>query len=84
MPDASFTTLVQSVMTQALYYLGELAEDGEQPVFSMDAAKQQIDLLGVLETKTKGNLENDEQSTLDQALYDLRSRFVSIATQMIR
>lgn len=83
-PDASFATLVQSVMTQALYYMGELAEDGEQPMLNLDIAKHQIDTLAVLEAKTRGNLEADEQGLLDQALYDLRSRFVSIATQMIR
>ncbi|MGC4033917.1 MAG: DUF1844 domain-containing protein [Tepidisphaeraceae bacterium] len=83
-PDASFATLVQSIMTQALYYLGELQPEGEQPVFSLDIAKNQIDTLGVLEAKTQGNLTADEQSLLDQALYDLRSRFVSIASQYIR
>ncbi|MDB5328650.1 MAG: hypothetical protein JWM57_4219 [Phycisphaerales bacterium] len=83
-PDASFSTLVQAIMTQALYYLGELGEEGEAPLFNMDVAKHQIDTLAVIEAKTKGNLSADEQSMLDQALYDLRSRFVSIATQMIR
>ena len=83
-PDASFGTLIQGLMTQALYYLGELGDEGGQPVFSLDLAKHQIDTLGVLEAKTKGNLSADEQSTLDQALYDLRSRFVSIASQYIR
>ena len=83
-PEASFATLVQSVMTQALYYRGELGEKGEQPMLNMDVAKHQIDTLAVLDSKTKGNLSGDEQSLLDQALYDLRSRFVSIATQMIR
>lgn len=82
--EASFANLVQTIMTQALYYLGELGEEGEQPMFSLDAAKLQIDTLAVLEAKTKGNLSAEEQSMLDQAIYDLRSRFVSIATQMIR
>ncbi|HEX8325044.1 MAG TPA: DUF1844 domain-containing protein [Tepidisphaeraceae bacterium] len=83
-PDASFATLVQSVMTQALFYMGELADEGEQPMFNLDIAKHQIDTLAVIEAKTKGNLTSEEQSLLDAALYDLRSRFVSIATQMIR
>jgi hypothetical protein len=84
LPDASFSTLVRSLMTQALYYMGELADEGEQPLFSLDAAKNQIDLLGILDAKTKGNLDASEQSMLDQALYDLRSRYVSIASQYIR
>jgi hypothetical protein len=83
LPEASFATLVQSSMTQALYYLGELSEDSEQPVLSLDMARYHIDLLSVLETKTKGNLDPQEQILLDQALYDLRGRFVGVARQMI-
>ena len=83
-PEANFAQLVQSVTTQALYYLGELASEGEQPVLSLDMAKLQIDTLGVLEAKTVNNLNPDEQSLLDQAIYDLRSRFVSVASQYIR
>lgn len=84
LPQPSLATLVQSIMTQALYYLGELAHDGEPPVLSLDMARHQIDTLAVLEEKTRGNLSAEEQSLLDQALYDLRSRFVSIARQFIQ
>ncbi|MFT3786055.1 MAG: DUF1844 domain-containing protein [Tepidisphaeraceae bacterium] len=83
LPSADFEAIVQQVMTQALYYLGELSED-ERAGVDLDGAKYQIDLLSVLEVKTAGNLTKDEQSLLDSALYDLRSRYVSIATQMIR
>ncbi len=83
LPEASFATLIQSSMTQALYYLGELADESEQPVLSLDMARYHIDLLSVLETKTKGNLDPQEQSLLDQTLYDLRGRFVGVARQMI-
>ena len=83
-PEASFAMLVQGIMTQALYYLGELGNEGEQPTLSLDMAKNQIDTLGVLEEKTKNNLDPAEQSLIDQVLYDLRSRFVGVATQMIR
>ncbi len=84
LPEPSFATLVQSTMTQALYYLGELGEEGDQPTFSLDMARYHIDTLGVLESKTKGNLTPQEQQLLDQALYDLRGRFVGIARQMIQ
>ena len=84
LPPPSFATLVQSTMTQALYYLGELADEGEQPTLSLDMAKHHIDTLDVLADKTKGNLTAPEQQLLDQALYDLRSRFVGIARQMIQ
>jgi hypothetical protein len=82
-PAPSFASLIQSTMTQALYYLGEIGDEGEQPMLNLDMAKYHIDTLGVLEAKTKGNLTPDEQSILDQTMYDLRSRFVGIARQMI-
>jgi len=47
-------------------------------------AKLQIDTLAVLESKTRNNLTATEQATIDQSLYDLRSRFVSVASQYIR
>ncbi len=82
MPVAGFTTLVQSIMTQALYYLGELGGVGGE-MLNLDMAKHQIDTLNVLETKTKGNLDPAEQKLLDTALYETRMRFVSVASQMI-
>jgi len=83
LPEVSFGTLIQSIMSQALYYLGEMSYEGEQPVLSLDMADRQIRTLSLLEEKTKGNLTADESSLLDQVLYDLRSRFVSVARQMI-
>src|SRR5689334_10428155 len=56
MPPASFATLVQSLVTQALFYMGDLAVRGGEPVVNLDMAKHHIDSLGVLEEKTKGNL----------------------------
>jgi hypothetical protein len=83
LPEVGFGTLIQSIMSQALYYLGEMSYEGEQPVLSLDMADRQIRTLSLLEEKTKGNLTADESSLLDQVLYDLRSRFVSVARQMI-
>ena len=84
MPPASFAALVSTMLTQAGYYLGEYAGQDGEPMVDLDAAKFQIDLLGVIEDKSKGNVTLDEQKTLDAALYELRTRYVSIATQMIR
>ena len=60
-----------------------MSQDAE-PVADLDMAKHQIDTLAVLEEKTKGNLTKDEQQSLDSALYELRMRYVSVATQLIR
>ena len=83
MPAASFATVVQSMLTQALYYLGDLAARGGEPMINMDMAKYQIDSLGVLEEKTKNNLSEAEQRLLDTALYEVRMRFVNVASQLI-
>lgn len=82
-PPASFASIVQSMMTQALLYLGELAVRGGEAVLDLDMAKRHIDMLGVLEEKTRGNLSREEQKLLDGVLYDLRNRFVSTASQFI-
>ena len=44
-------------------------------------AKLQIDILGVLEEKTKGNLTEEEQNSLNVALYETRMRYVAVASQ---
>ena len=70
-------------MTQALYYLGDLAVRGGEPEVNLDMAKHHIDTLGVLEEKTAGNLTEDEKKLLDSALYETRMRYVSVASQYI-
>ena len=80
-PEASFPTLVQSILTQVLFYLGDLTPRGVEPQLNLDMAKYNIDLLGVIEEKTKNNLTQDEQKLLDAALYEGRMRYVSIASQ---
>jgi hypothetical protein len=82
-PPASIATLANSLMTQAFYYLGDLAYQGGDPVTNLDMAKHQIDTLTVLEEKTSNNLSEEERGALDRALFETRSRFVSIASQFI-
>jgi hypothetical protein len=81
-PVASFGTLVQTALTQALFYMGELGSQAPEGV-NLDMAKYQIDTLAVLEEKTKGNLAVEEQRLLDAALYESRMRFVSVASQYL-
>jgi len=80
-PVANFATLVQTLATQALYYLGDLTSRGAEPMVHLDMAKHQIDTLGMLEEKTKNNLTEYEQKLLDLALYEVRMRYVSVASQ---
>jgi Domain of unknown function (DUF1844) len=80
-PPATFATLVQSILTQILFYLGDLAPRGSQPQINLDAAKHNIDLLTLLEEKTVNNLTEEEKRLLDAALYETRMRYVGVASQ---
>jgi hypothetical protein len=83
LPPPSFATLVQSIVTQALYYLGDLSPRGGEAGVNLDMAKHQIDTLAVLEQKTMNNLTPEEKQLLDQALYETRMRYVNVAAQYI-
>jgi len=75
----TFSTFVLGLSTQALLHLGEI-EDPTTRGRNRDllAAKQMIDILGVLDAKTRGNLEQNEKELLAGVLYDLRMRYVEL------
>lgn len=81
--NAPFATLVQTLLTQTLVYLGAMGSRGGRPMLNLDAARSAIDMLGVLDDKTRGNLAPEEQQLLDTALYEARNRFIGVASQMI-
>ena len=66
-----------------MLYLGELAPSGMEPMLNLDMARHQLDLLGVLEDKTKGNLTPEEQHLMDSILYEARTRFINVASQFL-
>ena len=75
----TFSTFVLGLSTQALLHLGEIADPATGAVApDLEAAKQVIDILGILRDKTRNNLEQGEQSLLDSVLYDLRMRYVEL------
>ena len=77
LPPADFATLVLSLGSSAVAYLGEAAGPGEEkPARNLPMAKHAIDLLSVLEEKTKGNLTSEEEQILEGLLFDLRLRYV--------
>lgn len=78
--EITFATFVLSLSTQALAHLGEIPQpvDGMTHV-DLVAARQIIDILGMLQEKTKGNLDPGEAPLLDGVLYDLRMKFVERA-----
>jgi hypothetical protein len=80
LPHAEFTTFILSLSHSALMHLGE-APDPETGGVQKNLllARQTIDLIAMLEDKTKGNLTGDEERLLGQILYDLRMRFVEVS-----
>lgn len=80
LPAVDFLTLIVSMSHSALLHLG----DAPDPVTgareqNLPLARQTIDLLAMLQDKTHGNLNGDEERVLSQAIYDLRMRFVEVA-----
>ena len=80
LPPANFKGLVGILASQAIMGLGSMKDpESGGVVVDLVGAKFAIDLLAVLEEKTKGNLEQEEESELKQILTELQSRFVQIA-----
>ena len=77
LPEINFPTFIFSLNSSALMQLG-LIEDPStgNKVKNLALAKQTIDILGMLEEKTRGNLANDEENMIKNILYDLRMIYV--------
>lgn len=78
-PDIDFPTFILSLATSAQVHLGAIPNpaNGKKET-DLTLAKQTIDILGIIQEKTKGNLSSDEQRLLDHILYDLRMMYVEI------
>jgi hypothetical protein len=74
-----FLDLVQSLQMGAMIGLGMLqGRDGKLPPVDLPAAKDAIDLLGILQEKTKGNLTKEEEGVLREGLYHLRMGYMAM------
>jgi hypothetical protein len=78
-PPASFPMLVQMLATQAMAAMGMIAGPDGKTRKEPAIAKHFVDLLSVLETKCKGNLDATEAKMLDALLHDLRVAFVQLS-----
>jgi hypothetical protein len=77
---ADFRALVGTLASQAIMGLGALGDSKTgRMVIDLGTARFSIDLLGVLEEKTRGNITDEEARELKQALAELRARFVQIS-----
>jgi len=83
MPELTFTAFVVSLASTAAIHLGDLADPqtGETLAPNLEGAAQMIEILGLLEEKTRGNLTAEERQVLEQILYELRMRFVEATGQ---
>ena len=80
LPEITLSTFVMSLSTQVLLHMGEIPGPGGEPAErDMTAAKQVIDILGLLRDKTQGNLDANEEALFDNVLYDLRMRYVELS-----
>jgi hypothetical protein len=86
MPALSFTTFVISLATTAAIHLGDLADPatGERLEPNLEGATQMIEILTLLEEKTRGNLTAEERQVIEQVLYELRVRFLEASGQTPR
>ena len=80
-PSLDFNAFVLSLGSSAIIHLGEAPDPTTEKKGEPDLpmAQQSIDLLALLQDKTRGNLTADEARFLEQMLYDLRMLFVSVS-----
>ena len=77
LPEINFPTFIFSLNTSVLVHLGVIEDPSTgNKTKNLSLAKQTIDILGMLEEKTRGNLTDDEGAMLKNILYDLRIIYV--------
>ena len=78
-PPIKFEHLVQQLYLSALMQMGAATPEGQRPRVDIIGARQSIDLLGVLDEKTKGNLTPNESRMLETVLFELRMTFLELS-----
>ena len=78
-PPIKFEHLVQQLYLSALMQMGAATPEGQRPRVDIIGARQSIDLLGVLEEKTRGNLTENEARMLETVLFELRMTFLELS-----
>jgi hypothetical protein len=78
LPHIDFGTFIMSLASSVLVHLGEIPHPDDNKIFAnLPLAKQTIDMLGMLQDKTRGNLTKEEAEVLEHLLYDLRMKYVA-------
>jgi hypothetical protein len=80
LPRIDFSTFILSLSHSAVMHLGEAPHpETGQVEKDLPLARQTIDLIAMLEEKTKGNLSGEEERLVAQILFDLRMRYVELS-----
>jgi len=80
-PPLTFSSFIFSLSSSALMLMGEkLSPDQPQTPINLPQAKEIVDILSILDEKTKGNLNAEEAAVMKDMLYTLRMKFVQAAT----
>jgi hypothetical protein len=81
-PQLSFTAFILSLASTAAIHFGDLPDpiSGKPAEPNLDGAAQMIEILTLLDQKTRGNLTAEERQVLEQVLYELRMRFVQASS----
>jgi hypothetical protein len=80
----TFEHVLQSIYVSAMLALGAGTEQGQKPRIDILGARQSIDMLAVLQEKTKGNLTDREQTLLQNALFELRMMFLEMTNAIAK
>jgi hypothetical protein len=85
-PQLSFTAFVLSLASTAAIHFGDLPDpvSGQPAEPNLAGAAQMIEILTLLDQKTRGNLTAEERQVLEQVLYELRMRFVDASSSSKR
>lgn len=82
LPPATFDFLVNGLLMQAQMHMGlfRMGDEADQPAPDLNLARHTIDILAMLQEKTKGNLTLDEQRLLENGITELRFRYIQVAS----
>ena len=82
----SFAAFVLSLAHTAAVHFGDIPDpvSGRAAEPNLPAAQQMIDILSLIEAKTRGNLTAEERQLLDQVLFELRMRYVEVSKPQSR
>ena len=83
-PPMSFDRMVQSLYMQAILQLGGASEPGQPMQVDLMGARATIDMLGIIEEKTRGNLSDNEAKLVQSALFELRLSFLDMTQALAK